>query len=235
MSWLWRIRSRSEKTPERLEIRVASASSVIDMRGSSEGCASSGFMPLAWRDEKPEFMSLASANRTSVRRREKYWDVFVRVNSWTRYTTLSLDIGLEVVAEFENRGACPVPKFKIARGQFELSKVTSRRMSPFSPKSRSESSAPPMVIVFAGSGSREDVPGCVLSFRAEPPECLDAQPVVGVFGFGVRVFVGCDFGLGSVFLHGVALLALVEGVLSVDVWAVLDVRLDLVFMAKLRC
>lgn len=37
---------RSLKTPERLEMSVASASSVMEMRGRSEGCASSGFMPL---------------------------------------------------------------------------------------------------------------------------------------------------------------------------------------------
>ena len=180
---------RSLKTPERFEMSVASASSVMDMRGSSEGCASSGFMPLHSRPARPEFMVVASANLTSVRRRSKYLEAFLTTSSRTRYMILSPGTAFEVEAEFENRGACPESKLRIDRRHPVLENVTSRRMLPLSPKSSSGSSVSSMLMVFSGVGSGTGVPGCALSFWVDLPDGFGAHAAAGVFWLRVKLFV----------------------------------------------
>ena len=108
-----------------------------------------------------------------------------------------------------------------------------------SSKSISVSSVPSMVIAFVGSGSGAGVPeGCALSFCADRPEGFGARPAAGGLGFRARVVAeGWILGFGGALLDGVFLkgVPLVAAGLSVDVWAVLGVRFDLVFMAEACC
>lgn len=179
-------------------------------------------------------MVLASANRTSVRRRSKYLEAFLTTSSCTRYIIRSLQGVFEVVAEFENRGACPEPKLRIDRRHPVLENVKSRRMSPLSPKSSSGSSAPSIRMVFTGSGSGMGAPGCALSFWVNLPDGFGEHAAAGVFWLRVKLLTSGALLFGGVLLEGVLFeVPFVAAGFSVDTWAVLGVRLDLVFMAVL--
>lgn len=89
-----------------------------------------------------------------------------------------------------------------------------------------------MVNIFAGSGSATGVPGCALvAFSADLPLGLGVQPLAGVLGLRVRFFAGEALGFVGVLLAGI----FEAPMFSVDVWAVLGVWFDLVFMAHLSC